>query len=59
MSVLVCPPVSSLVHYINGGAMLHMSQYYHCSKDNENQLGTNEGHLAIFLSAASITSEVK
>jgi len=31
--------------------MLNVSQYYHCSKCNENQRDANEGRFTLFISA--------
>jgi hypothetical protein len=58
--------VCSLVRFINEAAMLNVSYivaYNDCSKDDEIQLGANEGRFisftsAVLFSAANIISEM-
>jgi hypothetical protein len=36
--------------FVNGAAMLSLSQYFYCTKNNENELGANEETCTLFTS---------
>jgi hypothetical protein len=52
-----------VVHSISGVAMLNMSRYYHCSRDDDSQVCASDGRFilcirGILFSAANITFEI-